>query len=292
MLCRISAIVLALLLLLVWGAANVSAQGEIAVQVLARINQARLEAGLPDLTRSAQLDAAAQAHADDLAKNGVSLGHRGSDDSTIKQRISRAGYDGETTGENWAAYRTLDQIMSFWLNDPPHRRNILGSNFHEIGIGVALRANGGLIVITDFGGPGRVPEIAAAPASVPNAPPKPRVAPTSAKPALSKPTRVPVRKPAAKPTRAQPTISPTMSTAEPVRVAQADVPQVQAGAPAELRPRGRIASSILSANASGIAGSTESAGDRFRMALGAMLAGGGVILLGIAAVGHFRFRMR
>lgn len=291
MLCRISAVVLALLLPFVWGAANVSAQGEIAVQVLARINQARLEAGLPELTRSAQLDAAAQAHADDLGKNGVNLGHRGSDGSTIKQRIARAGYGGETTGENWAAYRTLDQIMNFWLNDPPHRRNILGS-FREIGIGVASRANGGLIVITDFGGPGRAPEIATAPASVPNAPPKPRVAPTRAKPAVPKPTRTPAGKPAAKPTRTQPTSPPTMPTAEPVRVAQADVPQVHVGAPVVLRARGRIASSILSANASGTAGSIDSAGDLFRMALGAMLAGGGVILLGIAVVGHLCFRMR
>ena len=41
--------------------------------------------------------------------------------------------------------------MEFWLNDPPHRRNILNPKFADIGIGFVVRPNGGLIVVTDFG---------------------------------------------------------------------------------------------------------------------------------------------
>lgn len=288
---RFSAAVLAVLLI-VGGAANASAQSEIGVQVLARINQARAAEGLPELTRNAQLDAAAQAHADDLSRNGVSLGHRGSDGSTFKDRIARAGYGGETTGENWAAYRTLDQIMTFWLKDPPHRQNILRAKFREIGIGVAQRTSGGLIVITDFGVQAGAPEISAAPAPGKNAPQKPRIAPTPARPAAPKPTRAPTRKPTAKPLPAQPDSLPTAPTDEPAHVALANVPQAQAASAAPLQPRGRIAKSVLRAIASGTAGIQNRAGDPLRMTLGALLASGGMILLGIAAVGHWRFRMR
>lgn len=287
---RISACAVALVVLLVCGAANVNAQDDIAGQVLARINQARTDAGLPSLTRNAQLDAAAQAHADDLQKNGVGLGHRGSDGSTIKQRIARAGYGGETTGENWAAYRTLDQIMNFWLDDPPHRRNILHTKFREIGIGVARRANGGLIVITDFGAPGNVPEIAA-PAAPPKQPAqKPRAAPTQVRPAAPKPTRAPTRQPTAKPTRARQKNVPPPPTVEPTRIALASVPQPRT--PAVLRARGRIAKSPVLGNAASNAGVLRAPGDPLRMTLGAGLALGGLLGLGIAVVGHLRFRTR
>ena len=287
---RISACVFGLIGLFVCGAANLNAQNDTAGQVLARINQARGDAGLPPLTRNAQLDAAAQAHADDLQKNGVSLGHRGSDGSSIKQRIARAGYGGGTTGENWAAYRTLDQIMNFWLKDPPHRRNILHSKFREIGIGVAHRANGGLIVITDFGAPGNVPEIAAPAAPIKRTPQKPRAAPTQVKPAAPKATRAPTRKPTAKPTQSPQQAVPATPMPEPTRVALATVPQPIA--PAALRARGRIAKIYLQADAAGNAGILNTSDDAFRMTFGAGLAMGGLILLGIAVVGHLRFRSR
>ncbi len=279
-------------MLLVCGAANVNAQDDMAGQVLARINQARADAGLPLLTRNAQLDAAAQAHADDLQKNGTSLGHRGSDGSTIKQRIARAGYGGETTGENWAAYRTLDQIMTFWLNDPPHRRNILHPKFREIGIGVARRANGGLIVITDFGAPGKIAEIAT-PAVPPKQPIKnSRAAPTQVKPAAPKLTRAPTRQPTAKPTRAREENVPAPPTVEPTRIALASVPHPQPGTPAVLRARGRIAKRLVLGHAASDAGALRAPGDPWRMTLGAGLALGGMLLLGVAVVGHLRYRTR
>lgn len=288
MLCKLGALAFGLLTLWLVSAGNLAAQEDVAAQVLARINQARAEAGLPALTRNAQLDAAAQAHADDLRKNGVSLGHRGSDGSTIKQRLERAGYGGVVTGENWAAYRTLDQIMDFWLNDPPHRQNILRAKFREIGIGVAARANGGLIVITDFGAPANAPEMAvAAPAAAPTKKPrqKPRAAPTQT--VAPKPTVAPTRKPTRQPTNA-PTVAPTVApTMEPTRVALA-----QTSAPVALRARGRAAPSFARGEASSRVGVLVDAGDPLRRMLGAGLAAGGALGLGIAWLGLCRARVR
>ncbi len=281
-------------------ASPAAAQQDVAAQTFARINQARADAGLPPLALNAQLNAAAQAHADDMQKNGVSLGHRGSDGSTIKQRIARAGYGGGTTGENWAAYRTFDQIMNFWLNDPPHRSNILNNKFREIGVGVASRANGGLIIVTDFGASDNAPEIAAAAAAPPQAPQKPRAAPTQAKPAAPKPTRAPTRQPTRPPTAKatrvpQPTAPPAPTPEpqpEPTRVAIARAPQTQIKATAPLYARGRAAKSVVRGSASNAVGAAHGAGDALRMSLGAALAVSGALVLGLAMAGHWRFRRR
>lgn len=290
MLCRLGVLAFSLLALWFASAGSLAAQEDVAAQVLARINQARAAAGLPALARSAQLDAAAQAHADDLRKNGVSLGHRGSDGSTIKQRLERAGYGGAVTGENWAAYRTLDQIMDFWLNDPPHRQNILRAKFREIGIGVAARANGGLIVITDFGAPANAPEMAvAAPVAAPTKKPrqKPRAAPTQT--VAPKPTAAPTRKPTRKPTVA-PTVAPQ---AAPTRVALAPASQAApASASIALRAGGRVAKSFARGAASSRAGILIDADAPLRRMLGAGLAAGGALGLGIAWLGRRRARVR
>ncbi|MCG3141027.1 MAG: hypothetical protein HDKAJFGB_02197 [Anaerolineae bacterium] len=277
-------------------AGSAAAQQDIAAQTLTRINQARADAGLPSLTLNAQLNAAAQDHANDLQNNGVSLGHRGSDGSTIKQRIARAGYGGGTTGENWAAYRTFDQIMDFWLNDPPHRRNILHQKFREIGIGVALRANGGLIIVTDFGAPDNAPELAIATAAPTKAPRQARVAPTKAKPATSKPTRAPTRQPTPHATRVRTQAAPPAPTLapqpEPTRLALAAAPPPQLKLAAPLRARGRVAQGIVRGSASALVNAPPDADASSRMALGAIMAVSGALGLGLAMAGHWRFRNR
>lgn len=133
----------------------VEAQNGDAVHVLALINEVRVAAGLAPLVENPQLGAAAQAHADDMAKNGVNLGHRGSDLSTPAERVTRAGYPpyswGVFAGENWAAYRTVEASMDAWMSDKPHRDNILRPQYREIGIGLAYTLSGTPILVTDFG---------------------------------------------------------------------------------------------------------------------------------------------
>jgi hypothetical protein len=125
---------------------------------LARVNQARLDEGLALYERSNLLTTAAQRHADDLATHQISS-HTGSDDSTSRQRIKEAGYlawtwnSGELiAGENfWTGLGTIDDAMTFFMDDPPHRDNILSSTYREIGIGVATDAEGHNYYVLDFG---------------------------------------------------------------------------------------------------------------------------------------------
>jgi hypothetical protein len=142
-----------LLALVFTGGAEANSGG--ADRVLSLVNQARVNAGLLPLAVNPQLTAAAQAHADDMARNGVSIGHNGSDGSTPSTRILAAGYHpyswGLIGGENWAAYRTVDESMNAWMSDQPHRANVLSPGFREIGVGAAQSPSGAPILVTDFG---------------------------------------------------------------------------------------------------------------------------------------------
>ncbi len=257
----------------------VSAQDDVSAQVLKRINRARAEVNLPALERNAQLDAAAQGHANDLLQNGAQLGHRGSDGSNIKQRIARAGYNGAFVGENWAGYRTLDKIFEFWLNDPPHYKNIVNAKYRQVGIGIAARANGGYIIVTDFGAQTNGAESSAAPPT--NVPQK--IKPTEAP---TKPKLQPTRKPTRQPTAVPPQIPTQVPTVVQVAIAEPSVKKSLA----PLRVRGKIARVVLNGRAQIAIGDARGQGDATRLWLGGALFVGGALLLSVSIVGYRRRR--
>jgi uncharacterized protein YkwD len=152
-------LVLALLggLLLLVG--QVKAQGAgTAVRLYALVSKARLDEGLAPYNLSTLLSVAAQRHADDLAAHQI-WSHTGSDGSTPKQRIAEAGYAAWTwnggdlvVSENfWTGYGTIEDAMAFFLEDLPHRGNILSTNYREVGIGAATDAAGRNYYVLDFG---------------------------------------------------------------------------------------------------------------------------------------------
>lgn len=125
----------------------------------ARINRERIARGLAPYALNAQLTAAAQAHAEDLARSGKyrtpDEGHSGSDGSTVFDRVARTSFGayswGRRLGENWAHYGDTAHTFTEWMNSAPHRNNILHPLYREIGIGVAPASEGGFLYIVDFG---------------------------------------------------------------------------------------------------------------------------------------------
>jgi uncharacterized protein YkwD len=121
-------------------------------QVLARFNGIRAEGGpcgrteYPPgrpLTRSAALDAAARAHAEDMANNSF-LAHTGSDGSNPGERAERAGYDWQTVAENVASGQTsADDLAATWLESPGHCENLRDPKYSETGIAYALNPGDG-----------------------------------------------------------------------------------------------------------------------------------------------------
>jgi hypothetical protein len=133
--------------LLPFGLAPVTAQGDDAAQILARINALRQQNGLLPLDLSGTLTASAQRHSEDMARTG-NVNHTGSDGSSIESRIRDAGYgrwrDFGIWGENIYGGQTasVDAAWDFWINSQIHRANLLKPRFREIGIGVGRSGNG------------------------------------------------------------------------------------------------------------------------------------------------------
>ena len=117
-------------------------------------NRERVAAGLPPLHASSQLQAAAQAHADECAASGTGS-HIGLDGSRPRDRILRTGFAGRYTGENWAWGRTAERAFEMWFTEEtpngPHRKNIMSPNYSEVGFGIG-QSRGGYFFVANLGG--------------------------------------------------------------------------------------------------------------------------------------------
>ena len=121
-------------------------------QVLARLNDIRAAGGRcggteyppgQPLKRSPALDAAARAHAEDMAQNSY-LAHTGSDGSNPGERATRAGYDWKIVAENVASGQTsADDLAATWLESPGHCDNLRDTQYSETGIAYALNPGDG-----------------------------------------------------------------------------------------------------------------------------------------------------
>jgi len=120
--------------------------------LLVQINAERKKHSIAPLTLNPILTAAAETHAADMWKRHY-FGHITPEGRTYVDRIRAAGYlvppancscqvrctcePYFSLGENIAQGQlTVEQVMSDWLNSPPHRENMLNPDFTEIGIGL------------------------------------------------------------------------------------------------------------------------------------------------------------
>jgi uncharacterized protein YkwD len=107
------------------------------------VNFARAQAGLPQLSGSGALDSSAGNKAGDIIRcNQFSHQACGRD---FTYWLRRAGYIGAScwwAGENiaWGTgpLGTPRSIMNAWMHSPPHRANILGSQFRDFGISLRI----------------------------------------------------------------------------------------------------------------------------------------------------------
>ncbi len=124
-------------------------------EILRLINQARAEHGLLPLAYNETLAQVAQAHANECLQRGWG-GHYGSDGSTVKVRMQRAGYDPVRWSECWAQAQSPQAAMGFWMDEvppnDPHRRTILNPALTEVGVGVVQPA-WGYYFFANFGTP-------------------------------------------------------------------------------------------------------------------------------------------
>ena len=108
------------------------------------INHERVKQGRLPLARSAELDAAAQAHSLDMVQNNY-LDHTGSDGSEPQERADRAGYH-VPLHSAWIVVEAISAIsgdpqgpVNWWLNDSPevHGKVLMDPRWREVGAGYA-----------------------------------------------------------------------------------------------------------------------------------------------------------
>lgn len=152
---------------------NTDAAAETKLNIIQRVNAKRRAVGLPIMTFNAQLGVAAQNHARDMFTRGY-FGHFNPEGDSYVDRIRHVGYMDEplaqcpcqpifdlknasftpnsvivksgnlcdcsvqfSVGENIARGQlTAAQVMEDWMQSPSHKRNILESEFKEIGVGI------------------------------------------------------------------------------------------------------------------------------------------------------------
>lgn len=105
-----------------------------AQQVRQMINGLRSEQGLGSVTPSPRLEAAAMAHAMDMAQNNF-FGHEGSDGTEVGDRATEVGYNWCLIAENIARGQgSTQEVLGAWARSAPHRRNILLEDVTEYGL--------------------------------------------------------------------------------------------------------------------------------------------------------------
>ncbi|HEY0717491.1 MAG TPA: CAP domain-containing protein [Streptosporangiaceae bacterium] len=144
--------------------AGSSQQGTPADQVLALINQARAQNGLPALTYSSGLDDSASQH-NLLMAQGCGLSHQCAGEPAIGDRETAAGVHWTSAGENIGEEGPISDdttdiaqaavaLTQDMLNEQPpndgHRKNILSSSFGHIGIAVYRASSGTVWMTQDF----------------------------------------------------------------------------------------------------------------------------------------------
>lgn len=105
--------------------------------LLSETNLQRTNNAEQALTLNTELDNAAQAKANDMAKRNY-WSHDTPDGRTPWSFITAAGYDYQAAGENLAyGFSSSDAVITGWMNSPEHRANVLGRSYTNVGFGVA-----------------------------------------------------------------------------------------------------------------------------------------------------------
>jgi uncharacterized protein YkwD len=123
------------------------------------VNQQRAAAGLSALSHDRHLARAARRYSSSMVRERF-FDHVSPSGSTLGSRARAAGFGGRTLGETigWGAGELAapSAIVQGWMNSPPHRAILLGSEFSKVGLGVASGSPAGIggaaTVTADFGG--------------------------------------------------------------------------------------------------------------------------------------------
>lgn len=183
--------------------------------LLSSTNTQRNANGAGSLSINSQLDAAAQAKANDMVTRNY-WSHNTPDGKEPWVFIDQAGYVYTKAGENLAyGFSTSGDTVVGWMNSPTHRANLLDTSFTDVGFGFANSNNFNstgpeTIVVAMYGKPQTLGAVTQAQPTASTPAAKPAAAPTA------KATPAPTTAPTPAPTPVQATPKPTAPVTKPV----------------------------------------------------------------------------
>ncbi len=118
-------------------------------EVIALINQARIENGLSPLSVDELLQATAQTKAKDMVDNNY-FSHTSPTYGSPFQMMQNAGVLYKTAGENIAGNSSIQAAVTSWLNSPSHKENILSNAYNYLGVGVEKSDTYGYVIVVMF----------------------------------------------------------------------------------------------------------------------------------------------
>jgi uncharacterized protein YkwD len=132
-----------------------AATSDIAAEVVALTNAERGSRGRAKLRTNPRLMRAAQLHAEQMAHAGQPA-HilPNAAYPRAEDRLAAAGYRWRARGENVALGQlSAAEVVDSWMHSRGHRKNILSSDFIELGVGVAIDRTGRPYYVQVFGNP-------------------------------------------------------------------------------------------------------------------------------------------
>lgn len=125
---------------------SVAAIFELERRAFQLINEKRAEQNLSPLKWNDEVAKVARIHSQNMAEFKF-LSHQGTDGSMVDDRADRIGlHRWRAIGENIAYNRGYAQPIEFaverWMLSPKHKQNLLGANWQESAIGIAVTADG------------------------------------------------------------------------------------------------------------------------------------------------------
>jgi uncharacterized protein YkwD len=122
---------------------------DLEAQMLDLVNQERAAAGLKPLAPDPELTEVARAHSADMFARGY-FAHNSPDGLDPFDRMTQAGVQFRTAGENLALAPTVRVAHTGLMNSPGHRANILRPAFGRLGIGIVDGGYRGIMVSQEF----------------------------------------------------------------------------------------------------------------------------------------------
>ncbi len=118
-------------------------------KLLNLLNEDRARNGLPPLTLDPELSRLAELKSSDMNSNHY-FAHESPTYGTASQMLDTFHYDYQGVGENIAHHGNVEKAEAAFMSSDGHRRNILGSQWSKVGLGVVYDENGYVYVTQLF----------------------------------------------------------------------------------------------------------------------------------------------